>query len=97
MEISSNFSLPTIHQFLGFDADNVCLMALKQAESDQNSWILRVYECEGKSVELEFQNNLNLAIAETVNLLEQTTDLVTVIHPWKIANFHLIIKNSDRP
>ena len=96
-EISSNFSLPTIHQFLGFDADNVCLMALKQAESDQNSWILRVYECEGKSVELEFQNNLNLAIAETVNLLEQTTDLVTVIHPWKIANFHLIIKNSDRP
>jgi alpha-mannosidase len=65
-------------------------MALKQAESDQQSWILRVYECEGKTAEFNLENNLNLAIAETVNLLEQTTDLVTVIHPWKIASFRII-------
>jgi alpha-mannosidase len=71
-------------------------MAFKQSEFDQESWILRVYECEGKAVEFKLENNLNLAIAETVNLLEQTTDLVTVIYPWKIANFHLIIKNSNR-
>jgi hypothetical protein len=46
---------------------------------------------------LGFKSNLNLAIAENVNLLEQTTDSVTEIHPWKIVSFRLIIKKSDRP
>jgi len=94
---SHKMSLPLVHEFLNISADNLCVMALKQAESDQQSWILRVYEWGGKVVELGFKNSLNLAIAENVNLLEQTTDSVTEIHPWKIASFRLIIKNSDRP
>ena len=72
-------------------------MALKQAEFNPESWILRVYEWAGKVAELGFKNNLNLAIAENVDLLERTTDSLTEIHPWKIASFHLIIKKGDRP
>jgi alpha-mannosidase len=67
-------------------------MALKQVESDQQSWILRVYECEGSTAEIEFENNLNLAIAEGVNLLERSTILEEIIHPWKIVNFRLAIQ-----
>jgi alpha-mannosidase len=93
LQDANKMSLPPVHQFLKINADNLCLMALKQAEFDQESWILRVYECVGKIAELGFENNLNLAIAETVNLLEQKTDSVTEIHPWKIASFHLMIKN----
>lgn len=95
-ETSSQNSLPTVYQFLKFNGDNLCLMALKQAEFYQHSWILRVYECEGKPVEFKLENNLNFAIAETVNLLEQTANLITEIHPWKIASFRLIIKKGDR-
>jgi alpha-mannosidase len=72
-------------------------MAFKQSESDQKNWILRIYECEGKAVEFNLENNLNFAIAESVNLLEQTTDSVTEIQPWKIVSFRLSIKKSDRP
>ena len=89
---SDKISLPPIYQFLKFKSDNLCLMALKQVESDQQSWILRVYECEGSTAEIEFENNLNLAIAEGVNLLERSTILEEIIHPWKIVNFRLAIQ-----
>ncbi|MFM7437605.1 MAG: glycoside hydrolase family 38 C-terminal domain-containing protein, partial [Snowella sp.] len=93
---SFKISLPPVHEFLNINVDHLCIMALKQAEFNPESWILRVYEWAGKLAELGFKNNLNLAIAENVDLLERTTDLVTEIHPWKIASFHLIIKKGDR-
>jgi alpha-mannosidase len=93
---SHQISLPPVHEFLKISADNLCIMALKQAEFVPESWILRVYEWAGKVAELGFKNSLNLAIAEKVDLLERTMDSGTEIHPWKIASFHLIIKKSDR-
>lgn len=89
--------LPPVHEFLNINVHHLCIMALKQAEFNPESWVLRVYESAGKVAELGFKNNLNLAISENVDLLERTTDSVTEIHPWKIASFHLIIKKGDRP
>lgn len=89
---ADKISLPSTHQFLKFNADNLCLMAFKQAESDPKNWVLRVYECEGKTAELELENNLNLAITEWMNLLEQTIKSETIINPWKIISFRLTIQ-----
>ncbi|MEB3311693.1 MAG: alpha-mannosidase [Snowella sp.] len=79
-------TLPSTHQFLDLNAENVCLMAFKQAETDPSCWILRFYECEGKTANLQITNHLNLAIADTVNLLEESIDPATAIAPWKIVS-----------
>jgi alpha-mannosidase len=73
-------------------------MALKPSEDDANQWILRCYECYGKLAELALKSNLDLAIAQPVNLLEQPVQLpehssnqqAFQIQPWKIASFTLV-------
>lgn len=86
-------ALPPSYQFLDLNADNLCLMAFKQSEDNPSSWILRFYECEGQTAELGIMNNLNLAIADTVNLLEESIAPVTVISPWKIVSLCLWVDN----
>ncbi len=90
--------LQPIGQLLNLQAENLILMALKPSEDDANQWILRCYECYGELAELALKSNLDLAIAQPVNLLEQPVQLpeqssnqqAFQIQPWKIASFTLV-------
>ncbi len=86
--------LPPSYQFLGLNADNLCLMAFKQCEDEPSNWILRFYECEGKAADLSITNNLDLAIADRVNFLEEVIEPVAMIEPWKIISLCLRLTNE---
>ncbi len=87
--------LEPIGQFLDLQAENLILMALKQAEDASDQWIVRCYECHGEPAELSFKSDLDLAIAHPVDVLEQPNDLPELspdaqsfrIEAWKIASF----------
>lgn len=93
-----NTLLQPIGQLLNLQAENLILMALKLSEDDAYQWILRCYECYGELAELALKSDLDLAIAQPVNLLEQPVQLpeqssnqqAFQIQPWKIANFTLV-------
>ncbi|MEC4815672.1 MAG: glycoside hydrolase family 38 C-terminal domain-containing protein, partial [Scytonema sp. PMC 1069.18] len=93
----SNGSLAPVGRLLTLSAENLILMAFKQAEGDQQHWILRCYECHGEPRELHLQSDLGLALGEPVDLLERplpTPDLSSgqqnfTIQPWKIASFQV--------
>ncbi|MCP6761501.1 MAG: alpha-mannosidase [Fischerella sp. CENA71] len=88
--------------FLDFSAENLILMAFKQAEDDSQKWILRCYECHGETAELSLQNDLGLILEESVDLLERSLSTsefsATVIEqkfniqPWKIINLKLGVR-----
>ncbi|PPS44169.1 alpha-mannosidase [Chroococcidiopsis sp. TS-821] len=84
-------NLPPVGCFLDLSADNLIVMAFKQSEDNSQRWILRCYECHGESAQLDFKSGLDLAIAETVDLLEQTTSTARSptynVAPWKISSF----------
>ena len=81
--------------FLEISSDSLVLMAFKPAEENLQSWILRVYECQGQETRLELNSDGKLAIARAVNLLEQPIDQTfseterNRIEPWKIASFQI--------
>ncbi|AFZ30906.1 Alpha-mannosidase [Gloeocapsa sp. PCC 7428] len=81
-------NLPPVGCFLDLSADNLILMAFKQSEDNSQRWILRCYECHGEPAQLDFKSDLDLAIGETVDLLERTTSTVRSpiykVSPWKI-------------
>lgn len=87
--------LPTVGSLLNLSAENLILMALKQSEDNPQQWILRCYECHGETAQLSLQSDLELAIAHSVDLLEQAVQLpeqssdgrTFTIEPWKIASF----------
>jgi alpha-mannosidase len=95
----TNSSLPAVGQFLDLQADNLILMALKQAEDCSDQWILRCYECHGEVAESQVQSDLGLNIAHSVDLLERPTQILEAssdgkavkILPWEIASFTLLI------
>jgi alpha-mannosidase len=80
--------------FLNLSADNLILMAFKQAEDNDQKWILRFYECDGQTAEFFVTTDLNLQFVESVDLLERrlsTPQLSSnlqkfIIQPWKIIN-----------
>ncbi|WP_206815491.1 alpha-mannosidase [Chroococcus sp. FPU101] len=75
---------------LGSDSDHLILMALKQAENDENKWIVRCYETEGETTKLELNGELNLKLSFSVNLLEENIDNNhLIIHPWKIVSYFI--------
>jgi alpha-mannosidase len=82
-------SLPSHRQFFHLPAENLILMAFKQSEEDSQAWILRCYECQGEVAEVSLKNELGLAIAHPVDLLEQTEEGIANIAPWKIVSFKL--------
>ena len=90
--------LPQVYRFLGWEAENLILMALKRSE-DNRGWVFRCYECLGKSAELKLESDIGLAIDEVVDLLERdvaqpTFDFETKscqISPWKIVSFCLAV------
>ena len=94
---SSHTPLQPIGRLLDLQAENLVLMAFKQSEDDQNQWILRCYECHGSSAELWLKSDLDLAIAQAVDLLERPTQTseqlpsgqILSVPPWKIATLAL--------
>ncbi|MDF5727257.1 MAG: alpha-mannosidase [Rhizonema sp. PD38] len=85
-------SLPPVSSFLNLSAENLILMAFKQAEDDKEQWILRCYESHGEIAELSLQSDLGLTLAESVDLLERslkTTPSFTIL-PWKISSFKVL-------
>jgi alpha-mannosidase len=85
-------------RLLDLQSPNLVLMAFKQSEHTSNQWIVRCYEGEGKSAELSFTSDLDLAIAHPVDLLErpiQTCEPLSSgqtfkISAWKIATFSVM-------
>ncbi|MFB2769925.1 alpha-mannosidase [Pelatocladus sp. BLCC-F211] len=87
--------------FLDLSAENLILMAFKQAEDDSQKWILRCYECHGETAELSLQNDLGLILEESVDLLERSLSTSEfsataieqkfTIKPWKIINLKLSV------
>lgn len=91
----TNTQLSTVGQLLNLSAENLILMAFKQSEDNPHQWILRFYECHGEPAELSLQSDLELAIAQAVNLLEQAVELPELspdrqsckTTPWKVTSF----------
>lgn len=94
----NNQSLPPVSSFLNLSAENLILMAFKQAEDDKEQWILRCYESHGEIAELSLQSDLGLTLGESVDLLERSlkTRQSFTIQPWKIASFKILITNFDK-
>ncbi|MBF2020440.1 MAG: alpha-mannosidase [Hydrococcus sp. C42_A2020_068] len=82
-------SLPATSQLLDLDSENLILMAFKQSEDDPNAWILRCYECHGKTVKYSLKGDLQWASETPVDLLEQPLKKISEINPWKIVSFKL--------
>ena len=84
--------------FLDLSADNLIIMAFKQAEDDQQKWILRCYECHGETAQLEYSSDLGLSLGNSVDLLERDSSTPEFssgtqnfsIKPWKISTFKVI-------
>ncbi|MBW4432982.1 MAG: alpha-mannosidase [Pelatocladus maniniholoensis HA4357-MV3] len=83
--------------FLDLSAENLILMAFKQAEDESQKWILRCYECHGETAELSLQNDLGLILEGSVDLLERPLSISEsasvseklTIQPWKVVSFML--------
>ncbi|MDJ0736595.1 MAG: alpha-mannosidase [Nostocaceae cyanobacterium] len=92
-----NPSLPPIGSLLDLGAENLILMAFKQAEDHPQQWILRCYESHGETAEFRINSDLGLKLGESVDLLERPTsdsefsptEQNLTIQPWKIANFRV--------
>ncbi|MBD2775044.1 alpha-mannosidase [Iningainema tapete] len=90
--------LSPVGSFFDLGAENLILMAFKQAEDNQQEWILRCYECHGASAELRFQSDLGLTLTESVDLLERSSatpefsysQQILTVKPWKITSFKVL-------
>ena len=94
-QMAQTGTLPPVGSLLDLGAENLVLMALKQAEDAPDEWILRCYECHGEEAQLNLSSDLNLRIETAVDLLEQpiaqpiTKGQTIAIRPWKIVSFKL--------
>lgn len=81
-------TLPSSHSFLQFNASNLIVLALKQAETNE-SLIIRFYEAYGKSAELNYQSDFGWQIKQELDALENplTNELLAIIKPWKIKTY----------
>ncbi|QDL11355.1 alpha-mannosidase [Brasilonema octagenarum UFV-E1] len=93
----NNKSLPPVGSFLDLSAENLILMAFKQAEDNPKQWIVRCYECHGQTADLQLQSDLGLTLGESVDLLEHSLPTpefssgqqIFTIQPWKISSFRV--------
>ena len=53
----SHGKLPQTYRFLGWETENLILMALKRSEDNQR-WIFRCYECLGKEAKLNLESDV---------------------------------------
>ena len=75
-------------KFLDLGDESLVLMALKQAEEQDNVWILRCYESEGKHSNLSLTPEGQWQILAEVDLLEKARSCFNLrITPWQIKTF----------
>ncbi|MTJ10313.1 alpha-mannosidase [Anabaena sp. UHCC 0204] len=77
------------HSFLNLSADNLILMALKPSEDHPEKFLIRCYECHGKTADLSLESDL-FTLGKPVNLLENPIKPEEKIQPWKISTFEII-------
>ncbi|MBE9207005.1 alpha-mannosidase [Nostoc sp. LEGE 06077] len=97
---TQHFTLSTIDRisFLNLTSQKLILMALKPTENDPQEFILRCYESQGETAELQLQSDLGLCLGETVDLLERPLDIaefsgsqqLLIVQPWKITTVKVI-------
>jgi alpha-mannosidase len=90
----SQARLPLRGQFLHLGSENLVLMAFKPAEDQPNQYILRCYEAHGQAAELQLTSDLDLALIQSLDLLEQPIADTAVgetvsLGAWKIATFQV--------
>jgi alpha-mannosidase len=88
---SQSPQLPPVAEWLKFSADNLILMTFKQSEEPARGWVMRVYECCGESAVIDWQNQLQLTVKESIDGLEKAIDPIDKISPWQIASW--LLKN----
>jgi len=84
---SPNILLPS-HSFLKFNAANLILLTLKQAETNKRL-ILRFYEAHGEPAELHYQSDFGWQIKQELDTLENplTDANSAMVQPWKIKTY----------
>ncbi|MBD2295628.1 alpha-mannosidase [Anabaena sphaerica FACHB-251] len=89
---TSEISISQNKSFLKLSADHLIVMALKPSEDHPQKFIIRFYECHGKTAELGLESDL-FRLGRAVDLLERkVNEEVEKIAPWKIATFEIISK-----
>ncbi len=90
-------NLPLLGKLLDLQGENLILMALKQAETDPQRWVLRCYEWVGEATQLKLGGEVGLVIDEAIDILERSVTAVTLpnsefwpIAPWKISSFAVL-------
>ena len=83
---SHNPILDPINCFLSLSDDHLILMALKPSEKNNNVFVLRCYECEGKDTILSIKSDLPLQLGQAVNLLEEKISEGVNVKPWQIKS-----------
>ncbi|MDB9481055.1 glycoside hydrolase family 38 C-terminal domain-containing protein, partial [Dolichospermum circinale CS-537/05] len=82
--------------FLDLSADNLVIMALKPSEDHPEKYILRCYECHGKTAELFLRSDF-LTLGQPLDLLEQYIKSEEIcqgavnIQPGKIVSFEVVV------
>ncbi|MGM3305155.1 alpha-mannosidase [Anabaena sp. WFMT] len=83
----SAFNFSQNQSFLNLSDENLILIALKPSEDNPHKFIMRFYECHGKTGNLSLESDLFI-LDEAVDLLENPINQeVDKIAPWKIATF----------
>ncbi|WP_413175374.1 alpha-mannosidase [Anabaena azotica] len=86
---TSEISISQNQSFLKLSADNLIVMALKPSEDHQQKFIIRFYECHGKTADLGLESDV-FRLGEAVDLLEKkVNEEVEKIAPWKIGSFEI--------
>ena len=79
--------------FIDLSAQNLILMAFKQAEKQPKQWILRFYECNGETAKFQLKSKIGLNVKEFVDLLERPQETlesnVSTIKPWKVTSLRV--------
>ena len=86
-----NGFLPPQNSFLELQGETAVLMALKPAETDSKTLILRCYESSGEAANLTISGDLGLKLGQPLDCLEQPLDGQDSHHlsPWQITTFNL--------
>lgn len=84
-------TLPYSMSFLHIQNSNLCLCALKPSENSLKQIIIRCYETDGRTAQLNIANSLNIhkSKIKRVNLLEETVEEQDVLNikRWQIATY----------
>jgi alpha-mannosidase len=88
-------NLSPVAKLLDLGDNSLVLMALKFAENNPQTLILRCYESSGDVVELSLSSDLNLQLGQSVNLLESANTQnnncvnsnVTKFNSWQIRSY----------